>query len=104
VCILLAAASRSAVNMNQPPPQRAARPLCLKARRSVRDTSHLRLLLDPPWGRPAPKPDVSIVTVIMNTQLLDGSVAVKTTTELKNGVFWDVTPCGPCMKRRFGGT
>jgi hypothetical protein len=23
---------------------------------------------------------------------------------IKNGVFWDVTPCGPCKNRRFGGT
>jgi hypothetical protein len=23
---------------------------------------------------------------------------------LKNAVFWDVTPCGPCKNRRFGGT
>jgi hypothetical protein len=23
---------------------------------------------------------------------------------LKNGVFWDVTPCGSCKNRRFGGT
>jgi hypothetical protein len=22
----------------------------------------------------------------------------------KNGVFWDVTPCGSCNSRRFGGT
>jgi hypothetical protein len=22
----------------------------------------------------------------------------------KNGVFWDVTPCGYCKNRRFGGT
>jgi hypothetical protein len=22
----------------------------------------------------------------------------------KNGVFWDVTPCGSCKSRRFGGT
>jgi hypothetical protein len=22
----------------------------------------------------------------------------------KNGVFWDITPCGSCKKRRFGGT
>jgi hypothetical protein len=22
----------------------------------------------------------------------------------KNGVFWDVTPCGSCNNRRFGGT
>jgi hypothetical protein len=23
---------------------------------------------------------------------------------LKNGVVWDVTPCGSCKNRRFGGT
>jgi hypothetical protein len=23
---------------------------------------------------------------------------------LKNGAFWDVTPCGSCKNRRFGGT
>jgi hypothetical protein len=28
----------------------------------------------------------------------------ETDTILKNGVFWDVTPCGPCNNRRFGGT
>jgi hypothetical protein len=22
----------------------------------------------------------------------------------KNAIFWDVTPCGPCKNRRFGGT
>jgi hypothetical protein len=22
----------------------------------------------------------------------------------KNGAFWDVTPCGSCKNRRFGGT
>jgi hypothetical protein len=22
---------------------------------------------------------------------------------MKNGVFWDVTPCGSCKNRRFGG-
>jgi hypothetical protein len=25
-------------------------------------------------------------------------------TRLKNGVFWDVTLCGSCKNRRFGGT
>jgi hypothetical protein len=25
-------------------------------------------------------------------------------TTLKNGVFWDVTPCGSCKNRRFGGS
>jgi hypothetical protein len=23
---------------------------------------------------------------------------------MKNGVFWDVTPCGSCKNRRIGGT
>jgi hypothetical protein len=23
---------------------------------------------------------------------------------LKNGVFWDITPCGSCKNWRFGGT
>jgi hypothetical protein len=23
---------------------------------------------------------------------------------MKNAVFWDVTPCGSCKNRRFGGT
>jgi hypothetical protein len=23
---------------------------------------------------------------------------------MKNTVFWDVTPCGSCKSRRFGGT
>jgi hypothetical protein len=23
---------------------------------------------------------------------------------VKNAVFWDVTPCGSCKNRRFGGT
>jgi heterodisulfide reductase subunit B len=24
--------------------------------------------------------------------------------KLKNGVFWDFTPCGSCRNQRFGGT
>jgi hypothetical protein len=24
--------------------------------------------------------------------------------QVKNGVFWDITPCGSCKNRRFGGT
>jgi hypothetical protein len=27
-----------------------------------------------------------------------------TSAILKNGVFWDVTPCGSCKNRHFGGT
>jgi hypothetical protein len=29
---------------------------------------------------------------------------VLTAVTMKNGVFWDVTPCGSCKNRRFGGT
>jgi hypothetical protein len=29
---------------------------------------------------------------------------VFTAVTIKNGVFWDVTPCGSCKNRRFGGT
>jgi hypothetical protein len=27
-----------------------------------------------------------------------------TAVTMKNNVFWDVTPCGSCKNRRFGGT
>jgi hypothetical protein len=29
---------------------------------------------------------------------------VFTAVTIKNGVFWDVTSCGSCKNRRFGGT
>jgi hypothetical protein len=29
---------------------------------------------------------------------------MKTNRQVKNGVFWDVTPCGSCKNLRFGGT
>jgi hypothetical protein len=29
---------------------------------------------------------------------------VSTAVTMKNGVFWDVTPCGSCKNRCFGGT
>jgi hypothetical protein len=28
---------------------------------------------------------------------------VFTAVTMKNGIFWDVTPCGACKNRRFGG-
>jgi hypothetical protein len=33
-----------------------------------------------------------------------GDTVMKQVLNLKNGVFWDVTPCGSCKNRRFGGT
>jgi hypothetical protein len=32
------------------------------------------------------------------------NLTIKTLHVLKIGVFWDVTPCGSCKNRRFGGT
>jgi hypothetical protein len=29
---------------------------------------------------------------------------VSTAVTMKNAVFWEVTPCGSCKNRRFGGT
>jgi hypothetical protein len=29
---------------------------------------------------------------------------VFTAVTMKNGVFWDITPCGSCRNRRFEGT
>jgi hypothetical protein len=29
---------------------------------------------------------------------------VFTAVTMENGVFWDVTPCGPCKNQRLGGT
>jgi hypothetical protein len=29
---------------------------------------------------------------------------VFTPVAMKNAIFWDVTPCGSCKNRRFGGT
>jgi hypothetical protein len=31
-------------------------------------------------------------------------LVVFTAVAMKNGVFWDVTPCNCCKNRRFGGT
>jgi hypothetical protein len=34
----------------------------------------------------------------------DVTFEVFTAVTMKNCVFWDVTPCGSCKNRRFGGT
>jgi hypothetical protein len=44
----------------------------------------------------APKPLVEQVSVVR--------LEVFTAVTMKNGVFWDVTPCGSCKNRRFGRT
>jgi hypothetical protein len=41
-------------------------------------------------------------------EMLKESLVVRfevfTAVTMKNGVFWDITPCGYCKNRRFGGT
>jgi hypothetical protein len=39
-----------------------------------------------------------------NDKTRDVRFEVFTAVTMKNGVFWDVTPCGSCKNRRFGGT
>jgi hypothetical protein len=39
-------------------------------------------------------------TLRRNTKAFD----VFTAVTMKNGVFWDVTPCGSCKNRHFGGS
>jgi hypothetical protein len=36
--------------------------------------------------------------------LLTWTEVYETYMVVTNGVFWDVTPCGSCKNRRFGGT
>jgi hypothetical protein len=36
-------------------------------------------------------------------KILPVRLEVFTAVTIKNGVFWDVTPCGSCKNRRFGG-
>jgi hypothetical protein len=36
--------------------------------------------------------------------LVAGALSAETEYIMKNGVFWDVTPCGSCKNRRFGGS
>jgi hypothetical protein len=36
--------------------------------------------------------------------ILNVRFEVFTAVTMMNGIFWDVTPCGSCKNRRFGGT
>jgi hypothetical protein len=40
----------------------------------------------------------------MTSRFLLVKSVLRTTSWLKNGVFWEITPCGSCKNRRFGGT
>jgi hypothetical protein len=39
-----------------------------------------------------------------NITALPKIIATKQQINVKNGIFWDVKPCGCCKNRRFGGT
>jgi hypothetical protein len=40
----------------------------------------------------------------LDNWMSDVRFEVFTAVTMKNGVFWEVTPCGSCKKRHFGGT
>jgi hypothetical protein len=46
---------------------------------------------------------VSLAKSVFSYDLLV-SIEDFTAVTMKNGVFWDVTPCGYCKNRSFGGT
>jgi hypothetical protein len=75
----------------------------------VRITEELKLKITAPVketeinGRStdfADKRQQSVGTVRLRTKRFEVFMAVT----MKNGVFWDVMPCGSCKNRRFGGT
>jgi hypothetical protein len=53
------------------------------------------------------RPLLSLHSICVRSHVLCVSCWINewsTTRVLRNGVFWDVTPCGSCKNRRFGGT
>jgi hypothetical protein len=40
----------------------------------------------------------------LSKRIIFARFEVFTVVTMKNGVFWDVTPCGSCKNRRSGGT
>jgi hypothetical protein len=45
-----------------------------------------------------------IYLFLANRQVRYVRFEVFTVVTMKSGIFWDVTPCGSCKNRRFGGT
>jgi hypothetical protein len=48
--------------------------------------------------------NVLVFNVPRESRLSYVRLEVFTAVTMKKGVFWDVTPCGSCKNRRFGGT
>jgi hypothetical protein len=49
-------------------------------------------------------PSISIYELQLKIAIGGVRFEVFPAVTMKNGVFWDVTPCGSCKNRRFGGT
>jgi hypothetical protein len=47
---------------------------------------------------------VKLLALLDKELVADVRFEVFTAVTVKNGVFRDVTPCGSCKNRRFGGT
>jgi hypothetical protein len=46
----------------------------------------------------------SILDLMLTTENTNSQHHANLEVVTTNGVFWDVTPCGSCKNRRFGGT
>jgi hypothetical protein len=59
-----------------------------------------------PFKRSSALGSLLVIRFVLNTINTKGLVRFEdfTAVNMKNSVFWDVTPCGPCKNRRFGGT
>jgi hypothetical protein len=55
-------------------------------------------------GVQVPQDSSPYLTLAFENQLLFVRFEVFTAVTTTNGVFWNVTPCGSCKNRRFGGT
>jgi hypothetical protein len=53
-----------------------------------------------PRTPPTPRSDVRILLTFFKNMNINKTAVLY----MKNGVFWDVTRCGSCKNRRFGGT
>jgi hypothetical protein len=46
----------------------------------------------------------SVIRFVFGERISIVRFQVFTAVTMKNGVFWDVRPCGSCKNRRFGGS
>jgi hypothetical protein len=47
---------------------------------------------------------IYLIYLILESLLCRQYLCINEDKMMKNDVFWDVTPCGSCKNRRFGGT